>query len=663
MSKWVCLLTVVMIPGIALAQGSAFDTTQHMNAVEVVRNQATRMDHAVGNVEIINSGALLKDACCNLSESFVNTASIDVTYSDAVSGAKEVRMLGLDGAYSQTLIENIPGIRGIGNTFGMSYVPGPWMSSIQVNKGAGSVVNGFESVTGQLNIELKKPQAAEKLYANLFLNQDLRAEANIYTAQKLKNEKWSTMLLTHGQYNWFGMDFNHDGFLDNPLVGEGNIMNRWTYQNGKGFMFIAAADVMGEDRRGGQTKYDFSKDKYAQNFWGMQLRTIHTDAWAKTGFTLNERSSIGVQYKYYYHDQSGFIGRLDYHGREHFGYVNFIFQHAYVKGSADDLIKVGASLQAGQTTERFDTLGYRRTEIIPGIFAEASYAYKRKLSLSGGMRADYHTLYGPFWSPRFNLKWNILYYLSLRVSAGHGYHVPVPFAENYGLLASNRDITLQSDLRPERAWNYGANLTYKFFLDFREGSISVDFYRTDFTNQLIVDMEDARQLKFYNLSGKSYSNSVQAEVQYEIIKNFDVKLAYKFDDVRSTYSGVLKQTPYHPRHKGLASLEYTTKNKQWRFNTSFTWYGKSRIPDTSPNDLVNQRPLVSRDYFLMNAQITYTLKKKWDFYIGAENILNQTQSTAIIANDAPFSKQFDASMVWGQIRGTMVFAGFRVSIK
>jgi outer membrane receptor protein involved in Fe transport len=241
--------------------------------------------------------------------------------------------------------------------------------------------------------------------------------------------------------------------------------------------------------------------------------------------------------------------------------------------------------------------------------------------------------------------------------------VPVVFAENFGKLASDRDISLQKNILPEHAWNYGANLSYKFFLDYREGLISVDFYRTDFENQLVVDMENTRQLRFYNLSGRSYSNSVQAEIQYEVAKGFDVKLAYKFDDVRSTYDGVMKQSPLHPRNKGLVSLEYQTNDHKWRFNTSLTWYGKARIPSTVVNDIANQRPLLSKDYFLLNAQITYTIKKKWDIYIGAENIANQTQANAIIANDTPFNKQFDASLIWGPLRGAMVFAGIRVSIK
>lgn len=661
-SKQLCLLGFLFVTLSLSAQRSAFDTTQQIKDVEVVRKQPTKLEMTARNVEVINGATLVKDACCNLSESFVNSASVDVNYADAVSGAKEIRMLGLDGSYSQILVENIPAIRGLGNTFGLSYVPGPWMSSIQVNKGSGSVVNGFESVTGQLNIELKKPQAAERFYANLYVNQDARAELNIYTAQKLRNPKWSTALLTHGQLNLVKMDFNNDGFIDNPLVMEGNIMSRWTYLSGKNFTFISAFDLLGEDRRGGQMAFDFGKDKMLQQQWGTKLTTVRTDAFVKTGFILNETSSIGVQYKYYYQDQQGFIGRRDYRAREQFGYVNLIYQKAYTD-DPDDLIKVGASIQTNQTKEQLDTLGYNRFEFIPGVFAEASYTYKHKLAMIGGLRVDHHNLYGTFLSPRANLKWNILYYLSLRLSAGRGYHVPDVYAENYGLLASNRDISVANNIKPEIAWNYGANLTYKFFLDFREGYISVDFYRTDFENQLIADIEDTRQLKFYNLSGRSYSNSVQAEVQYEIFKGFDVKLAYKYDDVRSTFGGVLKQVPLKPRHKGLVTLEYKTKNEKWRFNSSLTWYGKARVPATQVNDLANQRALISKDFFLLNAQITFTVKKKWDLYVGVENALNQIQSGAIIANDVPQTKQFDASLIWGQLRGAMVFAGFRVSIK
>ena len=648
----------LLLPMLSLAQ---IDSTHKIKDVEIVRKQATKLEMTPRNVEVINSAGLVKDACCNLSESFVNSASVDVSYADAVSGAKEILLLGLDGSYSQIMIENIPAIRGLGNIFGLTYIPGPWMNSIQVNKGAGSVVNGYEAVTGQINIEFKKPQVAERLFVNGFLNQDARAELNIYTAHRLPNPKWITMLLTHGQLNLVKMDFNNDGFIDNPLIKEGNIMSRWTYQNGKGFTFISAASLLAEDRRGGQSNYDFDQSNRAQNYWGTRLATIKADAWAKTGFTVNNTSSVGLQYKYALHQQDGFIGSRDYVAREHFGYFNLIYQTEYA--GEDNLIKLGISSQINDTREQLDSFHYQRLELVPGAFAEMSYAYQRKLSMIVGLRADYHSLYGPFITPRFNLKWNILYALSLRLAAGRGYHIPAVIAENYGLLANNRSLSITPNIKPEVAWNYGASLSYKYFIDFREGSITLDYYRTDFENQLIADIENVRQLHFYNLQGRSYSNSVQIEAQYEVYKGLDLKLAYKYDDVRSTYGGVLRQVPLKPRHKGLAAVEYVTTNHHWRFNSSLTWYGATRVPDTSPNAAENQRPTISKNFFLLNAQVTYTIHRIWEVYIGGENILNQTQASAIISNDKPQSKEFDASLIWGQLRGAMVFAGFRVSIK
>lgn len=656
--RTVLLISAIGLFGTAQAQ-HALDSVQHIREVEVVKKQGGRDQQAVQNLEVIGPLGLLKDACCNLSESFTNTAGVDVTYADAVSGAKEIRLLGLDGNYSQMMMENIPYLRGLGSTFGMLYMPGPWMNSIQVNKGAGSVVNGYESMTGQINIELKKPHAAELFYANLYVNQDARTELNLYTAHKMKNPKWAAAMLLHGNINAVRMDFNHDGFIDNPLTKAVHVMDRWGYQSGKLFNFIAAFNFLAEDREGGQMKFDFGKTQAAQSFWGMRLKTLRADAFAKTGFVWQE-SSLGVQYKYYFHQQLGFIGTRNYQAREHFGYLNLIYKHELPDETGD--IKLGASFQTNHTAEQLQQWQYRRLELVPGAFAEVSYHYRKTFFVVGGLRADYHSLYGPFLSPRLQLKWNPLYALSIRASAGSGYHVPVLFAENYGLLSSNRTIELPSKITPERSWNYGGSISYKFLLDFREGNLSVDFYRTDFQNQLIVDLEDARLLRFYNLNGKSFSNSLQVEADYDVIRNFNVKVAYKFDDIRATYGGVLKTVPFRPKHKGLLALEYTTRKKHWRFNSSLTWYGQSRVPSTAINDAANQRAVTSKDYFLWNAQVTYLIKTKWEFYLGAENMLNQTQHNAIISNSAPNAPQFDASLVWGPLRGAMAFAGFRFKI-
>ncbi|HLP51070.1 MAG TPA: TonB-dependent receptor [Chitinophagales bacterium] len=633
-----------------------------LNEVEINARKANRLEMSVMDVEVINSGDLVKDACCNLSESFENTATVDVNFTDAVSGAKEIRMLGLDGMYTQIMVENMPSIRSLGQTFGLNYIPGPLMSSIQINKGAGSVVNGYEGMTGQINVELKKPQVAERLYVNLFLNQDVRTELNVISAHKF-NDKWSQLTSVHGLLNFLKMDMNHDHYIDNPLVKGINLMHRFTYlmPKSKGMvLFGAIANI--EDRMGGSYHFKLNENRYTQNDWGMRLRTNRVEAFAKTGFNLPKDNFLGVQYKYLYQNQFGYIGRRNYSGLEHYGYFNFIYQKNL--NEKEDMVKAGVSVQTDYVTEQFDTITRTRLEVVPGMFAEATLNFgpDNKVAIVGGFRVDQHNLYGTLVSPRFNLKWNILYDLSLRVSAGRGYRTPTLFAENFGLLANSRQIQIDPAIKMEEAWNYGASLNYKFFLGFREGNITVDYYRTDFMHQVVVDLEDARLLHFYNLSGKSFANAAQIEVSYEVVKRFDVKLAYKFEQAKTDYASGRKIIPLRPQHRGLISLQYTTKKEHWRFNTGLNWFGKTRIPDTSVNDEANRRPAKSKDFFQLNAQVTFKWKQ-WEVYLGGENLLNFSQPNPIIAGDAPFSNQFDASLIWGPLRGAMAFTGVRFVLK
>jgi len=632
-----------------------------MDDVEVVSRAVTRKELTPMNVEVITSADLVKDACCNLSESFENSATVDVSFSDAVSGAKEIRMLGLDGVYTQTMIENVPAVRGLYSTFGMNYIPGPLMSSIQVNKGIGSVVNGYEPIAGQINIELKKPLNAEKVLVNYFMNQDLRSELNLLTARSI-NQHWSTLTFVHGDVNWWKQDMNHDHYIDNPLIKNGQVLQRFSYMSGKVFSFIAVLNGNVEDRSGGSVHFKPNKPFEAQNDWGLKLRTYHADAMFKTAFNLPNENYIGIQYKYQYHNQFGNIGRKAYSGNEHFGYFNFIYQKNW--GDEEHAVKVGASMQVDVVTEQLDSILLHRKEYVPGVFAEGSFNFgtDNKVMLLAGFRTDFHNLYGPFVSPRVNLKWRITYDLSFRIGGGKGYRVPSLLAENFGWLANNRQVSITRHNLYESAWNVGAGLVYKFNAWFRTGTISIDYYRTDFERQVVIDLEDVRQIQMYALDGRSFANALQVEADYEVLKGFDVKLAYKFEQTKTDYKSGRKIFPLKPQHRGLVSLQYQTPGKHWRFNTGVNWFGKTRIPDTSPNLPENQRPLISKDWFQLNAQITFSIKT-WEVYVGGENLLNFIQKQPIISGDAPLSNQFDASLVWGPLRGAMAFAGFRWYMK
>lgn len=627
---------------------------------EVRSNAGSRDEMSVRSAELISTKDLMKDACCNLSESFENSAAVDANYADAVSGARTIKLLGLDGIYTQVVTENVPSIRSLGNTFGMAYLPGPWMQSIQINKGAGSVVNGYESLTGQINIEFKKPNNSPKLLVNVFLNQDLRTEVNLVGAKvSRKNPKWSTLTALHTQQNWWKRDMNHDHFIDNPLLNQGNLMHRWTYMSGKTFNWVAVINATAEERKGGQTQFDFRKDKDQQNAWGLKQFTTRLEAMMKTGFSFRT-NSLGIQYKFTHHRQNGFLGSRDYSAISYYGYTNIIFQQNLPKEGHQ--IKAGVSYQVEDLNEALDSFHLKRREHVPGIFAEYTAAKGKKLNAILGMRADYHNLFGWFWSPRFNLRYNPLHSLSFRIAAGRGYHVPTLFAENYSLLMNFRTLVLPDKIRPEIAWNYGISISHQFYIGFRPASWGIDFFRTDFENQLIPNLENPRKLEWNNLNGKSFSNSLQLEFNISPIDRLDIRLAYKFDDVRASIQGQLLQWAMKPRHKTIGSFEYSLLKPSLRFNTHLTWYGLARIPSTLANETANQRPAFSGNFVLWNAQITWQ-HKGWEVYAGAENLLNYTQPNAIIDGHGTPGSQFDASLVWGPLRGAMAFAGMRFTLK
>lgn len=650
-SSTVVVLSFVLVE---FAMAQHIDSVNQMKEVNIVRKQATHMEMKTQNVELISSADLQKDACCNLSESFMRTGAVDMQYSDGISGAKEIRMLGLAGNYLQSMYENMPGIRGINATFGMEYMPGPWLQSIQINKGTGSVVNGYEAITGQMNLELKKPQSAERFFANVYMNQDARTEVNLYGATKLGEKPWYVMGLVHGSVNWVKMDMNKDGFMDNPLHKRFTAMNRWFHLKKDGGMFMLVGDVNFEQRQTGQLAYDFRTDFTKQDAWGNQLNTNHVALFSKTSFNFSHESSLGIQWKYTFQDQHGFIADKLLRSREHFGYLNLIYQNEFTEGNT---IKVGGSVLVNAVQESLATYSTKRTEIVPGIFSEVTFNPLKKLNIVGGLRVDHHNLFGTFLSPRLHLKWDALYALTIRASAGRGYRTPNLIADNYAYFFSHRTVQF-GQLKPEIAWNYGVSLAYKFNLAFREGWIHVDFYRTDFERQLVVDLEQRDELNIYTANGKSYSNSLQAEVSYEVAEGFNAKLAYKWDNVKVNYKSGLAIQALKPQHKVLVVLDYNWDKPRLLFTANFVWYSKSRIPAVHADEHVHANYL-----YTLNMQITKKIKEQWQVYVGAENMLNQMQHNPILSAEQPFNKAFDATLIWGPIRGAMVYAGFRFVLK
>lgn len=617
----------------------------------------------------IGEKELLKAACCNLSESFETSPSVDVSFTDAVTGTRQIQMLGLAGPYTQITRENMPDIRGLSAIYGLTYVPGHWVEGIHLIKGPGSVANGFESIAGQINVDLRNPASMDKVYLNAYANEGGRYEVNANLKADV-GKRWGTGLLLHGVLHQVRLDRNDDSFMDMPLHKNLIALNRWEYYSDKGLHLQLAAKGTLMDHIGGQMAFNPVEDEGTTNVWGMSLETERLELWGKLGKVNQEKpyQTYGLQVQGVTHHQNTFFGISNHEASQQSFYANAMFQSIF--GNTNHKWKAGASFQYDAYNEVLNDRVFDRIESVPGAFFEYTFSHLEVFNLVTGLRADYHNLFGLFLTPRLHARYALSERTVFRASVGRGLRTANIIAENHGLLASSREIVIEGDgsnkpygLEAEKAWNYGINLTQTFRLDYREGTIQLDFYRTDFENQVVVDVDRSpQQAIFYNLDGRSFSNSFQAQVDYEVLPRLDARLAYRWFDVKTTYDGVLRQKPLVSSHRAFINMAYETRN-YWKFDATLNWQGQKRIPITSGNPAEYQLPENSPHFVMVNTQISKKWWEKFEVYLGVENVLNYTQEDPILASGDPFGDYFDSSLVWGPIFGRNVYAGLRYKIR
>lgn len=619
--------------------------------------------------QMMTGNELLKAACCNLSESFETNPSVDVSYNDAVTGSKQIQLLGLSGNYTQLTVENLPGPRGIATPLGLNAVAGPWIESIQLTKGTGSVANGYESIAGQINVELKKPENSEQLLANVYVNDFGKTDLNLNLSKKI-NKKWSAGLLLHDNfYNNAKLDFNKDGFRDLPTGNTFSLVNRYRFDNGNGLMTQFGFKVFIDDRTGGETAFDPAKDKNTTSHYGLGINTKRYEGFAKIGYIFPEKKykSIGLQLSAVDNTQDSYFGLTGYDATQKTFYANLIYQS--IINNTRHKFRAGASFLHDGYNENFKGVNFNRTENVPGVFGEYTFSPNEKFSAVAGLRADHNNLYGFFVTPRINVRYQPAPLTTIRVSAGRGQRTANIFAENTGVFVSSRNISILNaaagkayGLDAEIAWNKGISIDQKFKLFGNDGLLSLDYFRNDFINQVVVDMEAMHQIKFYNLQGKSFSNSVQAELNIEPVKKLELRLAYRWFDVQTTYTGELKERPLIAKHRAFANLAYAVAG--FKFDYTITYNGKKRMP-ASVTGHPYHMGAYSPSYVLMNAQVSKTFGSKYPFdvYVGAENLADYFQMDTILGASQPFGSDFDAAMIWGPVNGRMLYAGLRFKIK
>ena len=653
-----------------------------LEEVVVTQKRANTMKSQwqVANLHTMSSGELLKAACCNLSESFSTNPSIDVNFSDAVTGNKQIKMLGLTSPYILMAEENIPAMRGASQAYGLSFVPGTWIESIQITKGAGSVINGYESISGQINYEIEKPINARPFFLNLYTSEDSRYELNAHTKVKL-SDKWATSLLAHGNVRQRKSDHNHDGFIDNPIGNQINLLNRWQYSNAeKGWVSFVNLNYMKDERQAGQIDYNPLTDKGTTNAWGSEVNSERFTLSNKTGYVFPDTpyKSIGLQNSFQSHRQDSYFGLNSYDIHQKSWYGNLIYNS--IIGNTQHKFATGLSGTYDDYNEQLTTSAlagdFSRIDRSVGAFFEYTYDNSSNFSFVAGIRADSHNNLGNFITPRFHLRYNPWKEATFRLSAGRGKRAANVIAENQQLLASSRQLHIVGGdggklygLNPEIAWNYGASFLQAFKIWGKNAELSVDFYRTHFDNQVVVDLDHSpQQALFYNLDGKSFANSLQAEVSISPAKGLDFKAAYKYYDVQTQFTkGQLEKT-LTPKHRWFANIAYETadtqenNHSQWKFDVTFNWLGEQRLPTTATNPLAYRLSDYAPSFATLNAQITRVFSKTFEVYVGGENITNYKQANGILAANAPFGAYFDSTMQYAPAFGQMYYAGMRFKL-
>ncbi|MBK8983138.1 MAG: TonB-dependent receptor [Ignavibacteria bacterium] len=630
---------------------------------------STFIGSEVAKTETITSLELVKDACCDLSGCFGRNSSVEVAVTDILTDSKELKILGLEGAYTQILIDNVPLLSGLNVKYGVSSIPGTIIDKITVSKGSNSVLQGYESISGIMNVILKNQTNSDKFMLNGFMNSVLEKQVNLNYTEKL-NKNLNTIFSFHSVQSSNRVDENNDGFLDNPLITRYTFYNKWDYSSKENKTDVNfAARYWNEDRTGGQTDYFQSNDEGSKSIYGQTAGINSLESYLRIGKKFSEDKNMKLYFNSSYYDQNSYYGITKY-AADQFSFTGSGFYEtalsgkSYIKaGISYKYLNINEDISFGDSTSKTYAGNYIKKESIPGIFMESSFNFLNdKASVMAGFRYDYHNEYKSVYTPRVLFRYQPVSELVIRTSAGTGFRTINLFNEHSNILASSKDIRITETLDPEKIFNFGADVIYYFNLGNSGGSLNLDYYRTEFNNKIIPDYDtDPSAVIFSNLDGKAYSNVFQSEFNITLFRLLDLKLAYKFVDLKYEKNGIMTDQPFNSKNRFFSTLSYTLADDSWGFNTGLQWFGTQRLPSTESNPLIYQRPLNSDPYTLINMQINRNFSN-FEIYAGIDNLLDFMQENPIIAADDPFGPYFDTSYIWGPTMGREFYLGFRFKL-
>lgn len=643
---------------VTIGVGAQTDTARSRTLEEVSIQQrkvdgVSRMGGAQNGLEI-GQDELFRAACCNLGESFVTNPSVDVNYNDAAVGARQIKLLGLSGQYVQMLLENLPVTLGAAMPYSLGYVPGAWMKSISVSKGASSVKNGPQSITGQINVEYLKPDDEPGLLLNLYTDSRLKAEGNAMGNIHF-NHHLSTEVLAHYEKDFMHMDEDGDGWHDSPNLQQLHLQNRWKYQKGR-YIMHAGMGYLGEEREGGQL-LSFSNNPYR-----VLIDAQRIDAYMKHAYLINSEHNTNLAFLATgsLYNLDGTFGLKNYGDRQQSLNAQLVLEHDF-----NDIhnLSTGLSFNADLVDETISILNFQLStlEYTPGVYVQYTYKPSYKFTAMAGLRADHSTLYArTYLTPRLHIKWVPFDWMTIRASSGKGYRTPHALAENHYLLTSGRHL-VDSVTRQEEAWNSGLSMAFYIPAGDRTVTLNAEYYYTDFINQAVVDYDsDPMRIVIADLVGRSFSHTAQVDATYDITEDLNILAAFRYNYVRCTYDGRLLEKPLQSRYKGLVTLSWKPMLALWQIDLTLQLNGGGRIPAYLDAD----GTLVSGEEFpaypQLNLQVTREFRH-FSLYVGVENLTNYRQPNPVVNASNPWSSTFDPTLIWGPVHGIMAYAGIRMN--
>jgi outer membrane receptor for ferrienterochelin and colicins len=640
-------------------------TTQQIVVQDEMKSSFISNDKT--KTEVITGTELKKAACCDLSGMFGKNASVDVAVTDILTNTKELKLLGLEGAYTQVLIDNLPIMSGLVTKYGVTSIPGTLINKITFSKGSNSVLQGYESISGIMNVLLKDYTNSDRFLLNGFVNNALENQINLNGTAKM--DKWSTIGAFQTVQKSLKMDENGDSFLDAPQTTRYMLYNKWKYgiAGEDKTNAIIGVKYLDERRIGGQKNFEYDTDRGSNKIYGQTVDIQQGDVYSRVSRETGKNSQLKMFLAGSFFNQASYYGVTEYNAKQRNFYVNAIYDFPLGKNNS---VRTGGSYKYENINEDIKFLentnnktyagNYEKLESVPGVFAETSLDFPViNTSFIAGVRFDYHNKYNLITTPRFLIRHQLTKETVVRVSAGTGFRTINLFGEYSNLLASGKNIITPSELEPEKMINYGIDVLQNLDFGSVSGNITLDFYRTDFSNKIQNDYEKNYLAVTFLNNNASASNVFQVETNLTFFRDFDFKLGYKLIDLYYIENGNKVEQPFNAKNRVVSSLGYSTPDRNWNANFSVQWFGTQRLPSTAGYPAEYQRPLESDPYTIINGQVTKNFKN-FELYGGVENLLDFTQPNPIISADNPFSPYFDTSYIWGPTLGRTFYMGFRL---